>query len=299
MREARNGRVPVPSPDGRRSETTDVRSRLRLSREVPSPWRSSPRAAALAYNQSREHLLRTTGRSQVSTRTSASAYEAGPHSQPTSYSRPYIHTSSHWPSRDSQPEVAPTDTRGGTGVSLLGDYLPSLDHSEIRDEDSFGEAMNILGADGMRPQTQRQFEDRWQQVNRPSADNTRGRSRVGYLSSAGRYSRRGAFGLPTQTGDLTARGNLGSTGPAARRHSLSSQSPIRNDNSPERLATTAANYRASRLRLTTERVIRDAMGDHPRPPHHRLPRNIGDYMVCSYRLDITSSLLTFLTCTAL
>ena len=152
--------------------------------------------------------------------------------------------------------------------------------------------MNILGADGMRVQTQRQFEDRWQQVNRPSpGENTGARSRAGYLPSTGRYSRRGVFGLPPQAGDLATRGNLGNAGPATRRHSLSSQSPIRSDSSPERLATTATNMnsRANRFRLTRDRVPRDTMGDHPRP-HHR--RNMGDYIVCCRRLVIASSLLT-------
>ena len=93
LREARNGRVPVLSPDGRRSEQpADVRSRLRLSR-----------GATVGYSQSRD--LRTTGRSPVPSRTSVNAYEAGPlsHSRPSSLLLP----------RDSQSEVAPLMRVGG------------------------------------------------------------------------------------------------------------------------------------------------------------------------------------------
>lgn len=311
-REARNGRVPVlPSPDERRSEqTNDARSRLGLSREVSSPWRTSmgSRAAALAHNQSREHLFGTTGRGPAPIRTSANESSHPP--QSTSHSRPSLRPPSILFPRTSQhasPEMTSnaqshSDARAGTGASLLGDYFTSLDHPETRDADGFGEAMDILGADGMRPQTQRQFEDRWQQVNRPSSvENTGARSRASYLSSAGRYTRRGAFGLPPQAGDLAARGNLASSGPTTRRHSLSSQSPIRSDSSPERLATTAANLnnRASRLRATRDRALRDrefAMGDFPRfgfVPYHRHARNnMGDYMVCNHSLILVYSLLT-------
>lgn len=184
---------------------------------------------------------------------------------------------------------SPADAHAGTRTSLIGDYVSSLDRPENRGANGFGEAMDILGADGMRPQTQRQFEDRWQQVNRPpSGENTSARNRANYLSSVGRYSRRGALGLPPQAGDLAARGNLTSAGAAVRRHSLSSQSPIRSDSSPERLAATAANLnnRGSRMRPSRERALRDresAMGDFPRfgfAPYQRHPRNMGDYMVC-------------------
>ena len=134
---------------------------------------------------SQDHLLRATGHSPVSSRTSVNAYEAGPLSQPMSHSHP----SSLLLPCDSLPEVAPTDTRGGAGAPSLNDYFNLLDPSEVHGTDGFGEAMNILGADGMRVQSQRQFKDRWQQVNRPSpVENTGAWSRAGYLSSAGHYS---------------------------------------------------------------------------------------------------------------
>ena len=134
---------------------------------------------------SRDHLLRATGHSPVSSCTSVNAYEAGPHSQPTSHSHP----SSLLLPCDSLPEVAPTDMHEGAGAPSLNDYFTLLDPSEVHGTDGFGEAMNILGADGIRVQSQCQLEDRWQQVNRPSpVENTGAWSRAGYLSSAGRYS---------------------------------------------------------------------------------------------------------------
>ena len=97
----------------------------------------------------RSHLLTTTGCSPVSSCTSVNAYEASPLSHPTSHSRP----SSLLLLCDSLLEVAPTDMHGGAGAPSLNDYFTLLDPSEVHDTDGFGEAMNILGADGMRVQS--------------------------------------------------------------------------------------------------------------------------------------------------
>ena len=148
---------------------------------------------------SQDHLLRATGCSPVSSCTSVNAYEASPLSQPMSHSCP----SSLLLPYDSLPEVAPTDMRGGAGAPSLDDYFTLLDSSKVHATNGFGEAMNILGADGMRVQSQHQFQDHWQQVNRPSPmENTGARSRASYLSSAGRYSQCSVFGLPPQARDL-------------------------------------------------------------------------------------------------
>jgi hypothetical protein len=151
----------------------------------------------------------------------------------------------------------------------------------------FGEAMDILSADGLSNSTQRQFFDRYQRAREAAdtdsistVDNDPGESVSRFWPTRARYARRGRVFRPSQSGES----------PTSSHTRSSSRSPTRNGGSSSAVLAD----RAARLRATRERVQRDRefmLADFPRSDllgfTQRAGRNMGDYMVRS--ISSTSS----------
>ena len=155
--------------------------------------------------------------------------------------------------------------------------------------DNFGEAMDILSADGLSNSTQRQFFDQYQRARDTDTDgfsavgNDPGESGPRFWPARARNPRRARVYRPSQSGESA---NISA---ADRQQRPSPQSATGNSSSSERLAATAAVLaeRTARLRASRERVRRDRefmLGDLPRFDlvHFTRPgRNMGDYVVRS------------------
>jgi hypothetical protein len=313
VREARLGRGPLPTPAalqstqnyGRIDENRNVREPdIRTERNRLASWRARMDSSSAINHPASPYSLEDENRLQRqrfhmnearmqpyrNQMTSSGLVNAPPNTRAISpLSQPvesdvYAHSNRIVEERANN-RISSIRARVRAQMDARAQARIDAQRTENAGANGFGEAMDILSADGLSNSTQRQFFDRYQRARdtdtsgSSAVDADLGESRSRFWPARTRYARRGRVYRPPQPDDSAI---------SAQR--ASSQSPSRNRNSSERLAASAAALadRTARLRAPRERVHRDRefmLGDLPRFDllHYtqRPVRNMGDYMVCS------------------